>query len=106
MPAPSASLEVAGWLSRDGVSKRKWRRDGGSSISESLQSPAIVRNIMNAGVYLDEWLESEGWYYQRWDAENGPFVRLIDLRLQHIRTIGEKRRCLIIFGHVTGYGCI
>lgn len=87
MPAPSASLQVASWLSRDGVSKRKWWRDGGSSISESLQSPAIVRNIMNAGVYLDEWFESEGWYYQRWDAENGPFVRLIDLRLRHVQTV-------------------
>lgn len=44
---------------REGKRKGRWC---GSSISESPQSPAIVRNIMNAGVYLDEWLQSEGWY--------------------------------------------
>lgn len=44
---------------RGGKRKGRWC---GSSISESPQSPAIVRNIMNARVYLDEWLQSEGWY--------------------------------------------
>lgn len=29
-------------------------------------------------------------------AENGPFVRLIDLRLQHLRTIGAAKRGYLI----------
>lgn len=47
---------------------------------------------MNAGVYLDEWLQSEGWYCRYGgvrrgeggeEGKNGPFSRLIDLLPRH-----------------------
>jgi len=60
----SATASLEGGKKVDGAERERGggKRWCGSSISESPQSPAIVRNIMNAGVYLDEWLQSEGWY--------------------------------------------